>query len=147
MADISASETARAELTAAEANSNLILAGYEAFSRGDLHAVFTRFADDILWHVPGRGPLSGDWRGHAELLQFFQRFMALSGGTFRITIDDVFARGNQVVVLSTQSAERGGRRWSSPQVEVWTVKDGRASTYRQYQGDQQAEDEFWSMPV
>jgi hypothetical protein len=57
------------------------------------------------------------------------------------------ARGNQVVVLSTQSAGRGGTRWSSPQVEVWTVKEGRACAYWQFQGDQQAEDEFWALPV
>jgi hypothetical protein len=30
---------------------------------------------------------------------------------------------------------------------VWTVRDGYAVTFRQYQGDQQTEDEFWSEPV
>jgi len=147
MADITAREPVEVGLAAAEANSALILAGYEAFSRGDMAGVFARFANDILWHVPGRGPLSGDYRGHAEVRAFFQRFMELSGGTFRLSIDNVFARGNQVVVLSTQSAERGGTRWSSPQVEVWTVKEGRAGVYWQFQGDQQAEDEFWALPV
>jgi len=129
----------------AEANTALILRAYEAFSRGDIEGAFAGFAKDIHWHVPGRGPLSGKYRGHSEVREFFGRFMALSAGTFRIHIDDVFANKDRVVVLCTQSAQRGGRNWSSPQVEVWTVKNGRASAYWQYQGDQQTEDEFWSL--
>jgi hypothetical protein len=48
---------------------------------------------------------------------------------------------------NTESAQRGGRSWSSSQVHVWTVKDGRATVFWQYQGDQQTEDEFWSKSV
>jgi ketosteroid isomerase-like protein len=39
---------------------------------------------------------------------------------------------------------RGGRSWSAPQVHVWTVKDGKAMVFREYEGDQQGDDEFWS---
>jgi len=147
MADITSTENAKGQLARAEANKALILSGYEAFSRGNIQDVFALLAEDILWHVPGRGPLSGNYRGHAEVLDFFQHFMGLSSGTFRIEIDNVLAQDDQVVVLCTQSAQRGSHSWSSRQVEVWTVKDGRATVYWQYQGDQQAEDEFWSRPV
>ena len=131
----------------APSNAALIKNGYEAFARGDLQGAFAVFAEDILWHVPGRGPLSRDYRGHAEVLGFFQHFMELSDGTFRIEIDDILAKGDRVVVLCTESAQRGTRYWSSPQVDVWTVKEGRATVFWQYQGDQQTEDEFWSTPV
>lgn len=57
---------------------------------------------------------------------------------------DAFARGDVPTVLVTESAERGGRTWSSPQVHAWTVQDGKATQFRQFQGDQQTEDEFWS---
>lgn len=125
-------------------NEALIRGGYEAFGRGDVEGALAVFADDILWHVPGRGPLSRDYRGHADVLSFFQQFMTLSRGTFRIQVDDVLARGDKVVVLCTESAQRGGRNWSSPQVHVWTVKGERATVFWQFQGDQQTEDEFWS---
>jgi len=110
-------------------------------------AIFQRccvLAEDILWHVPGRGPLSRDYHGHAEVLGFFQHFMELSRGTFRIAVNDVFAKGDRVIMLVTESAQRNGRQWSSPQVHAWTVKDGRATVFWQFQGDQQTEDEFWS---
>ena len=128
----------------ADANAALIRNGYDAFARGDVQGALAAFAQDILWHIPGRGPLSRDYRGPAEVLGFFSHFMELSGGTFRIQVDDVLAKGERVVVLCTESAQRGGRSWSSPQVHVWTVRNGRATVFWQYQGDQQTEDEFWS---
>jgi ketosteroid isomerase-like protein len=131
--------------SAADANAALVKGGYEAFARGDLNAVLALFDDDILWHVPGRGPLSRDYWGRDEVLGFFTEFIRLSGGSFRVQVDDILAKGDTVVVLATENAERAGRTWSSPQVHVWTLKNGRATRFWQYQGDQQGEDEFWSL--
>jgi ketosteroid isomerase-like protein len=141
MADTTPTETAKAE-----ANAALIQSGYDALSHGDVPGAIANFAEDIFWHVPGRGPLSRDYRGHAEVLGFFAHFMELSAGTFRMRVDEVLAKRDRVVVLCTESAQRAGRRWSSPQVHVWTVKNGKASVFWQYQGDQHEEDEFWSLP-
>jgi hypothetical protein len=134
-----------AEKITAETNSAIIGGAYDAFSRGDIASVFAIFAEDILWHVPGRGPLSREYRGHSDVQGFFERFMALSGGTFRIRIDEILAEGDRVVVLCTETAQRAGRTWSSPQVHVWTIKDGRAIAFWEFEGDQQGEDEFWSI--
>ena len=141
----SRADTATAETAAVKANVALIKSAYDAFRRGDTKSVFAVFAENILWHVPGRGPLSRDYRGHAEVAGFFDHFMGLSEGTFRIRIDQVLADRDRVVVLCTESASRAGRSWSSPQVHVWTVKDGRATAFWEYEGDQQGEDEFWSL--
>jgi uncharacterized protein len=141
----SRADTDAAEITAAQANAALIKSAYDAFSRGDTQSAFAVFSDNILWHVPGRGPLSRDYRGHAEVGGFFEHFMGLSEGSFRIQIDQILANRDRVVVLCTESASRAGRSWSSPQVHVWTVKDGRATAFQEYEGDQQGEDEFWSM--
>ena len=127
-----------------QANQTLIERAYDAFAQGDIPTVMATFAEGILWHVPGRGPLSRDYHGHAEVLGFFQHFMALSEGTFRIAIDCVLAKDDRVIVLVTESAQRGKREWSSPQVHAWTVKNGKATVFWQFQGDQQTEDEFWA---
>jgi hypothetical protein len=85
-----------------------------------------------------------DYHGHDEVLEFFKHFMTLSNGTFRIRIDDVLANNERVIVIVTETAEHNAREWSSPQVLVWTIRNGKASVFWQYQGDQQTEDEFWS---
>ncbi len=125
-------------------NLAVIRRGYDAFGRGDVAAVLTILDDEIRWHIPGRSPLSGDYHGHQELIGFFTRTQELSAGTFRIHIDDMLTSDQYVVVLCTVSAERQGRQWSSPEVHVWRVADGVAVEFREYQGDQQTEDEFWS---
>ena len=130
----------------ADQNGAVIRTAYEAFSRGDIPAAMNAFADDILWHVPGRGPLSRDYHGRNEVLGFFGQVGALSAGTFRVQIDDVLTKGDHVIVLCTESASRGRRTWSSPQVHAWTMKNGKATVFHQYQGDQQTEDEFWASP-
>lgn len=139
MADVASPKT-----TIKQDNQALIERAYDAFARGDIPAVLQVIAEDILWHVPGRGPISGDYHGHAEVLGFFQHFMELSEATFRITVDEVLAKGDRVIVLVTESARRKGREWSSPQVHAWTVQNGKATVFWQFQGDQQTEDEFWS---
>ena len=138
--------TAQQTAASAEANGVLIRNAYDAFSRGDIDAVMAVFAPDIVWHVPGRGPLSRDYHGHAEVLGFFGHFMQLSNGTFRLRVDDILARGDRVVVLCTETAERAGRSWTAPQIHVWTVKDGKVTAFREYEGDEQGDDEFWSTP-
>jgi uncharacterized protein len=82
--------------------------------------------------------------GHREVQRFFEHFMELSDGTFRIAVDEVLAKGDRVIVLVTESARRRGHEWSSPQVHAWTVRDGKATIFWQFQGDQQTEDEFWA---
>ena len=134
------------EATTAQINADLIRRAYDAFSRGDMEGVFALFAKDILWHVPGRGPLSGGYRGHVGVQGFFQHFIELSSGTFRLEVDHILAEGDLVVVLCTDKAQRGDLSKTSQQVHVWTVRDGYAATFREYQGDQ-SEDEFWSASV
>jgi ketosteroid isomerase-like protein len=130
--------------TSTTTNAQALREGYDAFARGDIPAVLAIFDEDIAWHIPGRSPLSGDYRGHQEVVGFLMRAHELSGGTLRVQLDDVLADGDTLVALTTVSAERGGRSWSSPEIHVWRFADGRAVEMREYQGDQQTEDEFWS---
>jgi uncharacterized protein len=76
-------------------------------------------------------------------MSFFQKSMELSGGTLRVDADEILADGERVVVLATVSAERNGHSWSSPEVHVWRVVDDEAVEFREFQGDQEIEDEFW----
>jgi ketosteroid isomerase-like protein len=128
----------------AHSNAALITEAYDAFAGGDIPRVRQILADDVTWHVPGRSPLSGDYKGQEGVLDFFSRCQQLSAGTLRVAADEVLAQGDRVVVLSTVSAERHGQSWSSPEIHVWRVVGGRAREFREFQGDQQTEDEFWA---
>jgi ketosteroid isomerase-like protein len=124
-------------------NAQLIREGYEAFALGNLPAVLELFDEDIAWHVPGRSPLSGDYRGREGVLGFLTKAMELSGGTLKVAADEIVADGDRVVVLSTVSAERKGRSLAAPEIHCWRLAGGKAVEFREFQGDEQGEDEFW----
>ena len=127
-----------------DSNAMIIRKGYQDFAQGNIPAVFAAFDASMLWHVPGHSPLSGDYRGHDQIGGFFRRTMELSGGTFSIDVHHVLAEDDLVVALVTVKARRNGTSESFPEVHVWRLRDEQAIEFREYQGDEQREDRFWS---
>jgi hypothetical protein len=127
-----------------ESNGAIIRKAYEDFANGNIAAVFAAFDTAITWHVPGHSPLSGDFTGHDRIGGFFRRTMELSGGTFSIDMHNLLADDDLVVALVTVNAQRSGVSASFPEVHVWRLKNGKATEFREYQGDERREDRFWS---
>jgi ketosteroid isomerase-like protein len=127
-----------------ETNGAIIRKAYDDFARGNIPAVFAAFDPTITWQVPGHSPLSGDFAGHDQVGGFFQRTLELSGGAFSIDVHHVLADDDLVVALTTVNARRNGVSASFPEVHVWRLKNGKATEFREYQGDEQREDRFWS---
>jgi uncharacterized protein len=50
------------------------------------------FADDIVWHVAGTGPLAGDHAGMAQVMGLLGKISELSGGTVRPQLHDVLVQ-------------------------------------------------------
>jgi ketosteroid isomerase-like protein len=125
-------------------NAELIKSAYDAFAVGDVPSVLKTFDPNIIWHVPGRSPLSGVYKGPDGVLDFFGRCQELSNGTLRVAPDEIIGEGDRVIALTTVSAERHGQFWSSPEVHFWTVVDNKAVSFREFQGDQEEEGKFWS---
>ena len=127
-----------------KSNAAIIRKAYQDFATGNIPAVFAAFSPAIRWHVPGHSPLSGDYTGHDQIGGFFRRTLELSGGVFTIDVHRVLAEGDLVVVLATVNARRNGVSASFPEVHVWRLENGKATEFREYQGDEQREDRFWS---
>jgi uncharacterized protein len=125
-------------------NGEIIRKAYENFANGNIPAVFAAFDPAITWHVPGHSPLAGDYMGHEQIGGFFQRTIELSGGVFSIDVHNVLVDGDLVVALVTVNAQRNAVSASFPEVHVWRLKNGRATEFCEYQGDEQREDRFWS---
>jgi ketosteroid isomerase-like protein len=125
-------------------NAAVIRKAYADFAKGDLSAVLEVFDASITWHVPGHSPLSGDYQGHNEVVGFFQHSLELSGGVFGIEVHQVLAQDDLVVALVTVKAQRNGRSAAFPEVHVWRLVNGKVTEFREFQGDEQTEDRFWS---
>ena len=108
-------------------NASVIRKGYDNFANGDIPAVLEAFDTSITWHVPGHSPLSGDYKGHDEVVGFFKHTMELCGGTFAIEVHHVLAEEDIVVVLVTVKAKRNGRSAAFPEVHVWRLANEKVT--------------------
>ena len=128
----------------AHPNEDLLRKGFAAFTSGDLNAVQEFFADDIVWHVPGKSPLAGDYKGRDEVLGFLAKTMELTGGTFKLEVHDILAGDEHAVALTTATAEREGKQLNNNGVQVLHIRDGKLTESWLHPADQYAADEFWS---
>jgi hypothetical protein len=127
----------------AHPNEELVRSGYEAFSKGDMQTVNELFADGIVWHVPGKSQLSGDYTGKDQVFGFFGKLVEMTGGTFSLEIHDVLANDEHAIVLAESHGERDGKTLDDRSVHVLHVSDGKVTEFWGYGGDQYAVDEFW----
>jgi uncharacterized protein len=125
-------------------NEELVRQGFEAFSKGDTEALGAFFADDAVWHTPGRGPLAGDHRGRDQVLSMLAKQMELTGGTFRGEPHDILANDEHAVLLVKVRAEREGKAWEDNGLVVFHIKNGKVSEAWLHPGDLYAGDEFLS---
>lgn len=119
--------------------------GYEAFSKGDIDTLQNEiFTEDIVWHVPGRNPLSGDYKGISEVLGYFGQLGELSVGTLQVTLVDVLANDERTVGLHQATGTREGKTLDAHEALVFRFRGDKVSEAQGYTGDQYAIDQFWS---
>ena len=126
-------------------NAELLRNGYAAFGKGDMAAVDALFADDIVWHVAGRNPLSGEHRGKDEVFgRFFAGLAERSGGSFAITVDFLVADDEHAVAMVRHQASHNGRTLSTREIDTYRIRDGRVVEAWSASFDPYENDEFWA---
>ena len=80
----------------------------DAFRVGDREALAALIDEDVVWHIPGSGPLAGDIHGREALFRFFDRLRDVTEGTFTIEEHDVLGSDEHVVALSDLVSRQGG---------------------------------------
>lgn len=125
-------------------NEDLYRKGFEAFQKGDIETVKNQFTDDIVWHVAGRGPFAGDYKGSEEVIGVFGRQAEATGGTFQLELHDVFANDEHAVALVRATAQRNGKSLDDRGVHVVHLRDGKIAESWFHVMDQYAADEFFA---
>jgi len=127
-----------------EENAELVRRGYQAFIAGDMATLNELFAEDAVWHVPGTGELSGTKQGREAIMGFFGELMTRSGGTLKVTMQDVIGGEDHTIGLNANHAERNNKVLDQDSVLVFHLRDGRVSEVKQFFEDTAATDEFWA---
>jgi ketosteroid isomerase-like protein len=102
----------------AQRNIEVARKGYAAFNEADIDTVMDLITDDVEWHGGRQGPLAGDYKGKAAVLELFMKFGQLTEGSYKAEIHDVLANEEHTVVLGVSTATRKGQTREDRFVDV-----------------------------
>lgn len=128
----------------AEQNLDLMRRTLKAFLTGDGATLAQCFSPDIVWRVPGTGPMSKDYRGQAEVFGFFGSLMEKTGGTFSVESLDMFANESGGVFVDRITASRAGRSLDVGLLVHVVIRDGKIAEGTDYFHPEHAWDAFWA---
>lgn len=119
---------------------------HQAAETGDMDTLAGMFADDVVWHSPGRNLVSGDFHGRDEVFdKFFGKMAELSAGKSGFEdIQRYFGSGDHSVALFRWTATRNGITKVYKVCEVIRWRDGQIAEEWHYYDDQYEMDAFWS---
>jgi ketosteroid isomerase-like protein len=101
--------------------------------------------DDILWVVPGRNAIAGEYRGLDAVIDYFTRRRALADRSFRMYPGELLVGdGDHVAALTDGTATIDGveHRWST--VGLYRLRDDRVAACWLLPLDAAAFDAIWS---
>ncbi|GAA2142610.1 hypothetical protein GCM10009760_27930 [Kitasatospora kazusensis] len=114
-----------------------------AVAEGDLAAVVAAFTEDATWTYPGDLPLTGVWRGRDAIVNDFlgsAGALFAPGCTPEIVLTHTIADGDQVMAEWTSKGTTvHGHRYDNRCVGIFTVRDGRIASVREYTDTQHVE--------
>ena len=123
----------------------LVRKAYDALASGNRDIIRRYWADDMVWHVPGRNQLSGDYNSLDKFMGFMGRVNELSGGTFRMRLLDVMVSVERTTDLQLVHGQRNGKTLDIMVIHLLRWRDGKiAEGWGLIAGDgTNRYDEFW----
>lgn len=117
---------------------------FDAYAKTDQRRLSEVLDPGVVYHLPGRTLMAGEYRGPDEVLALWDRQkLYLGGKPYRVKQLAMVAGGEQAVLLTEVTAERGGRTLTFQGANVYRVRHGRVAEGRVFIFDVASFDEFW----
>ena len=111
----------------------------------DLSALAQWIADDFIFRVPGKNPLSGERRGLQGLLEFLDATQKLTTGHIKTEVLDLLIGQDYAALYTRTQAQRPDRpALDNPSLMLLKISDGKVHEAWSHNRDQAAVDAFWS---
>jgi ketosteroid isomerase-like protein len=116
-----------------------------AYNRGDLESMRSFLAEDVVWHVGGNHPLSGDYRGRDAVFDYYAKVRDLTGGTLTLEPLDILANDRHGGIFMRVSGQREGKTLDVVLAEALTLDEsGRWAEYWALADEHDKVDAFWA---
>ena len=123
-------------------NAILMRKADEALLAGDFPGFLALHTEDVVMHVPGSGPLSGDHYGRNGVAAVFEKEMSLLDAPPEFVPLDDLGSDDHAGAIFIQRMQRAGHTYEGLQVIIARVRDGQLSEVWFRPQDQAAFDEF-----
>ncbi|MBS1842778.1 MAG: nuclear transport factor 2 family protein [Actinobacteria bacterium] len=98
----------------------------DAWKRGDLEAGANFYAEDIVVHMGGLGPLSRDYRGRDDFLQNWVAKVEAYTDSWDVEGQEVLISGDEGVSIAVNVHwSRGDRKVTARRIGVYRIVDGK----------------------
>jgi ketosteroid isomerase-like protein len=104
-------------------NAALIQRFFGAFGR-DAKQISAAMTRDVLWRVPGRTAMSGEYRGRRAVVEFLRRTVLETDGTYRSRLHTAMADDAWGLAVYRASGRRNGIELDIEQALVLRFEDG-----------------------
>jgi ketosteroid isomerase-like protein len=118
--------------------------GYDAFNKGDSDTLVQLFDETVVWHVPGRSSIAGDYEGLEAIMAYFGRLDELTDGTYHAELQVAVGDEEHVVSIDRSSATTNGSRYDENELVVFRFRGGRVVEAWQAMMNPYAHDEFFA---
>src|SRR5262245_10735491 len=116
---------------------------FRAFAERDSITVGRLIGNGVVWRVPGRSVMAGEYHGRAEIFGFLRRTAELTDGIYRTEVVDVLGGEELVVALYRAVGSRDGRELDIPQALVFRFEGDVLLEVLAVPCDPAAFDAFW----
>jgi uncharacterized protein len=131
-------------MTELHPNVTTYLQAIDAFNRDDLAAVHDHVRSDVVYRIPGRSPVAGEFHGIDGFAEILRRLRDESGGTIALEPLTVLADDQNLIARCRVTADRGGRRLDTENCYAFRFVDGKLAEGTVFVSDPHHVDEFWS---
>lgn len=122
-------------------NLRLISAFFDAYSRGDMEDIEKVMDSKIIWHIPGKHPLSGTKKGIGEVLAYFQELALASFSAEPIVMG---VNGDYVIDCHrNRSNLEGSENLNNMSCLLWRIENNKIVEVFNFPEDQHAVDRFF----
>lgn len=114
-------------------------------AQGNFETVGALLSDELVWHQPGKGTLSGVYNGKQNVFAHLGRMAQLSNGTFAVDqVDYITENGDLVVAAVGFAVSTNGRSMQMKGVDLFRFEDGLIKEIWLFSEQIDEEDRFWT---
>ena len=124
-------------------NAEILRRAFAAFGRDPITVART-LADDVVWRVPGRTAMSGEFVGRDEVLRFLRQTLVLTDGTYRTELRYAVADDERAVAVYRARGTRHGRELDIDQALFCLMRDGQLTDVTAVPFDFPMFEAFWA---